>query len=375
MTIQALSRKQVFSLIKAVGTKRTVLVEGPHGGGKTSMHYEAQNDSAFKGYHFVDPIDCTQLSDGSVWMPDIDREKGVSRELPNERFGVSRRNQKGIDSAQPCFLTLDEILKTRQFIKDTLAPIAYERRIGGYHMPEGSIVLCLTNLSIEGLGDSMQPHLRDRVIVVKMRGPTAEEWIGDFAIPRGLNASLIAFVHMFPQVMHSFLDYMPGGLFAGKDQSKDNAYIFNPKLVQDKWCTARSLHACSDILDEADSLDADTLTAALCGTVGEPTAKEMSAFVRFGQEIPAFDLVVSDPKKCPLPKNPAAQIVQVFQFVTKVDNHSQASAVVKYVTRMQNEMQTLFANAVATSSRIIQFAQAEGFGKLMDENRIYYGSK
>lgn len=375
MTIEALSRRQVINLVKHVGPKRTILVQGPHGSGKTAIHYELQQDPAFADYLFVDPIDCTQLSDGSVWMPDIDREKGVSRELPNERFGVSADNQKGKNGAKPTFVTFDEILKTRQFIKDVLAPIVYEHRVGNYHMADGSIALCLTNLSVEGLGDSMQPHLRDRVIVVTMRGPTAEEWVNEFALVKGLHPSLIAFVHMYPQVMASFMDYQPGGKHAGKDQSKDNPYIFNPKLVQDKWCTARSLHACSDILDKQEYLDPVTLTAALAGTVGEPTAKDMSAFVRFGQEIPTFERVIDDPKKCPIPKNPTAQIVQVFQFITRAEERTQAAAVTTYVKRMASEMQTLFCNSVANSTRIIQFATAPGFGELMKDNKIFYSTK
>jgi len=71
----------------------------------------------FADHIHVDPIDCTQLSDGSVWMPDIDRECGVSRELPNERFGVSKTNQKGINGSRPAFIALDEIAKAKQYIK------------------------------------------------------------------------------------------------------------------------------------------------------------------------------------------------------------------------------------------------------------------
>jgi len=47
------------------------------------------------------PLIARQLSDGSVWMPDIDREMGVSRELPNERFGVNRDNQRVSTAVNP----------------------------------------------------------------------------------------------------------------------------------------------------------------------------------------------------------------------------------------------------------------------------------
>lgn len=83
MTQNLLSHKQVTNLIKAVGATRTVLIEGEAGSGKTAIAHEFKNDPFFANHVIVEPIDCTQLSDGSVWMPDIDREEGVSRELPN----------------------------------------------------------------------------------------------------------------------------------------------------------------------------------------------------------------------------------------------------------------------------------------------------
>lgn len=108
---QLLTFNQIVSLIKAVGDKRTIIVEGENGIGKTALFHALKKDVAFAEHIAVDPIDCTQLSDGSVWMPDIDRDNGISRELPNERFGVNKHNQKGINNAKPALIFLDEIAK------------------------------------------------------------------------------------------------------------------------------------------------------------------------------------------------------------------------------------------------------------------------
>jgi hypothetical protein len=110
------------------------------------------------------------LSDGSLFMPDIDRERGVSSELPNERLGVSKQNQRGVNGAKPTLITFDEVAKVPQYVKNMIAPIAYERRAGVCLRYRGrSIVIMATNLAVEGLGDSLQAHLRNRLIVVKMR--------------------------------------------------------------------------------------------------------------------------------------------------------------------------------------------------------------
>lgn len=370
-----LSASQVVSLIAAVGDKRTVIVEGENGIGKTALFHALRKLPKFVDHIAVQPIDCTQLSDGSVWMPDLDRENGVSRELPNERFGVSAFNQLGVNNSKPILVGLDEIAKAPQFIKNVLAPIIYERRVGNLSMPEGSVVVCFTNLSIEGLGDSIQAHLRNRLVFVKMRKPSCDEWV-KWATDNGVNPMIIAFVSNEPRVMQSFLEYEKGGMFEGKDLSKDNGFIFNPKSMQLAYATPRSLVAASDILDAGlGVLDDDTLEAALVGTVGATTAEALSSFIRFGREICEYSRVIKSPDTAPLSDNPTAQLIQVFQFVTRVADRTEAEAIVKYVWRMRAEMQSIFCNTVATSQRVALFATINEFGRMLAEHKIFFSTK
>jgi preprotein translocase subunit Sss1 len=372
---QFLSASQVVSLVAAIGDKRTVIVEGENGIGKTALFHALRKLPKFADHIAVQPIDCTQLSDGSVWMPDLDRENGVSRELPNERFGVSAFNQLGVNNSKPILVGLDEIAKAPQFIKNVLAPIIYERRVGNLSMPEGSVVVCFTNLSIEGLGDSIQAHLRNRLVFVKMRKPSADEWV-KWATDNGVNPMIIAFVSNEPRVMQSFLDYEKGGMFEGKDLSKDNGFIFNPKSMQLAYATPRSLVAASDILDAGlGVLDDETIEAALVGTVGATTAEALSSFIRFGREICEYSRVIKSPDTAPLSDNPTAQLIQVFQFVTRVADRTEAEAIVKYVWRMRAEMQSIFCNTVATSQRVAMFATINEFGRMLAEHKIFFSTK
>lgn len=367
-----LSAKQTADLIKNVGSKRTVLVQGENGIGKTALWQSLAQQPEFDDHIKIKPIDCTQMSDGSIWMPDIDREHGVSRELPNERLGVSKINQKGIEGARPVFGMFDEIAKIPQYVKNMIAPILYERRVGNYEMPEGSVWFAATNLSVEGLGDSLQAHLRNRLIVVKMRKPTVDEWINDFAIPRGLNPTLIACVEEYQQVFDSFTDYMEGGKFAGKDLDKDNPYIYNPKVVQDAYASPRSLHAASDLLDTMDSLDAHTTVRGLEGTVGRPFASVMDSFIRFGKQLPPINSIRANPETAPIPSNKIAQQVQIFQFITRTETREDAEAFTKYVMRLQPEIQSLFTRRIAESQRSGVYVSVTEFGKLLADNKIYY---
>lgn len=367
-----LNHRQVAALIKAVGHKRTVIVQGDMGIGKTALQNEFRKDPFFANYIIPLTVECTQLSDGDLGLLDLDREQGVSRSLPNIRFGVHKGNQLGVAGSKPLLVCFDEVGKIPQRIMNMIAAPLYERRFGEYQMPEGSITYGCTNLGAEGLGDSVPAHIRNRIIIVNMRKPTQKEWVQDFAIPANLAPELIAATEMFPKVFDSFTDYAPGGKYEQMTLEKDNAYIPNPQdAAQEQSVTPRSLHAASDVIASLRNTDCDdsVLQAALEGTVGAPFASQLTSFIRFGRDIPSFARVCADPDKTPLSENPTAQIVQVFQFITQMDDAAQVDAVCTYVGRMANEMQGLFINTVAGSGRVALATTSAKFGAMMIKNR------
>ena len=371
-TNEFLSFPQTLALIKAVGHTRTVIVMGENGVGKTSLHKALSQDPQFEQHHKLAPIDCTQLSDGSVWGPDIDRERGVYRELPNERLGLSNFNHRGVDGAKPVLGMFDEIAKIPQYVKNMIAPILYERRVGTLLMPEGSVWFAATNLSAEGLGDSLAAHLRNRLVVVKMRKPTVDEWINNFGIPNRLHPTLLACVQEYSQVFDSFVDYLEGGKFEGKDLEKDNPYIFNPRIVQEAYASPRSLHAASDVLYATEGLGDEIMRIALEGTVGKPFTSVMTSFIRFGQQLPPINQIKANPETATIPSNKIAQQVQVFQFISRAETREDAEAFVKYLSRLQPEIQSLFCRRVSESSRIGLFASVAEFGRMVSDNKIFY---
>jgi hypothetical protein len=292
-----------------------------------------------------------------------------------ERFGVHKTNQKGINGARPALVFLDEIAKARQYIKDVLAPIVYERRVGNYHMPEGSVVFCATNLATEGLGDSIQAHLRNRLIFVNMRKPTKDEWVA-WALERGVEPEMVAFAEEYPKLFDSFLDYESFGKFAGKEQEKDNSFIFNPRISQQAYATPRSLQAASDIVSIKDSVDDKTLQSALEGALGVATADALGAYIRFGRDNPDFSEVISNPAKAKIASSPVAQIVMAFKLITNTESREHAEAVTEYVARMRNEMQSLFCNTIANSTtKINYFVTVKPFQVMLAENKIYFSTK
>jgi hypothetical protein len=369
-----LSHNQVVSLIKAVGDKRTVLIMGENGIGKTSVHRTLCADPDFSTHFKVPPIDCTQLSDGSLFMPDIDRERGVSRELPNERLGISFNNQRGSMNQQPVMLFFDEVAKVPQFVKNMIAPVAYERRAGSMFMPDKSVVIMATNLAMEGLGDYLEAHLRNRIIVVYMRKPSLDEFMNDFAIPNKLNPILLACLEEHPEAFDSFIDYLSGGKHAGKDQSKDNPIIYNPSESQDAYATPRSFHAASDILDGMDRLDGTTLEQALNGAVGKAFTSILMSFIRFGQQVPSSADIKADPLNVPVPTNKLAQQIVVFRSISQTHTRDDAGAFTRYIRRLQPEMQSLFCRRVSHGAHAAMtlYCSINEFTQMMADNRIFY---
>lgn len=369
-----LSSAQIVNLIKMGPRTRTVFINGETGCGKSAIFHQLKQAPEFKNHKFVDVIDCTQLDIGSVWVPDLDREAGVSRELPNERFGVGPHNHRGMDGATPVVVFLDEFGKARQAIKDACAPIVYEHRLGWYQFPEGSLVIAATNLAAEGLGDDFQAHMRSRVAMLYMRKPTQKEWVQNFAIPHHLNPVLIAATEQMPKMFDSFLDYEANGPYAGKSMDRDNAMIFNPRAQQDAFFSPRTAHIASDWLNKRAEINDDVaLQATLEGVCGVPAAEHIMATLRFGDQLPSLERVLDDPMGAPLAKSPVAQIVQVFQFVTQIKSRTEVEAVMQYVGRMRTEMQGLLVNYVANSggSALVVWTTNSRFLTLLRELHQY----
>jgi hypothetical protein len=126
---------------------------------------------------------------------------------------------------------------------------------------------------------------------------------------------------------------------------------------------------------ERDNFDTDTLQALLAGTIGRAGAEVMGAYIRFGDETPAFSKIISSPATCPIPTNPVAQIITVLKCVTQTGNREEAEACTEYVARNRNELQSMFCNNIANSVRASLFVTVKPFQQMMNDNKIYFTTK
>jgi hypothetical protein len=210
------------------------------------------------------------------------------------------------------------------------------RRLGDVPVPPGSIVFMTGNHSSDGVGDKIKAHTVNRLSRLDVRKPTAEEWL-EWAVSSGkIDGVVMAFVNQYPHVMASYLD----------EGQEDNPNIFNPKKQQHAYASPRSFERASNIIAQRDKFDSDTLIAALSGTVGEATARDMEASIAYKDQLPSWENITKNPKGAPIPESTGACAVMVYGAITKITKESM-TPFMEYLSRMEMEWQATFVINVA----------------------------
>lgn len=313
--------KQAATLIASTPSVR-YLLRGEPGIGKSSL-LRLIAEKAGMDYAY---IDVPNLDLGDVAMPVVDHATKTTRYYPNARFKL----QEG----KPVCTMLDEFSKGADPVKNMLHPMLEKAnpRLGDVPVPEGSIVFLTGNLTTDSVGDSLKAHSLNRIAVLHVAKPTAEEWI-EWAINKGSIApEIIAWVNQFPHAMASYLDGGQG----------DNPYIFNPKKPQSAFVSPRSLETASDIVNARTQNDAESIIAALSGTLGEAAARDIQAYIEFADQLPTWEATIADPKNTNVPTSPGACAIVVFGAISRIDKQS-ITPFMEYMQRFSPEWQAVFA--------------------------------
>lgn len=277
------------------------------------------------------PIDVPNLDLGDAAMPVVDKEHMVTNYAPNARFKLT--------FGKPVVIMLDEFTKGAEPVKNMLHPLfeASNRRLGDVLLPPGSIVFLTGNLGSDGVGDSLKAHSKQRVSVLHVRKPNAEEWLTWAAQSNKIDPSVMAWVNAFPHCLASYLE---------GDQN-ENLYIFNPKRAGQEACVSpRTLERASNIVRERAKISSNALIAGLAGTIGESAARDMEAYIAYQDDIPAWGAMVKDPKNTRVPEDPGACSVLIYRAIAKVTADTINQFMI-YLDRFEPEWQAAFAINVA----------------------------
>lgn len=323
------SLKEFEEAIAAVGGDVTIIGQGEMGIGKSSVLYALGGRMP---EHALSYIDCTLLDLGDIALPYTDVINGtkVTKFAPNARF----RMHEG----KPVIIMLDEIGKALRSVKNVLLTLMLEHRIGDHYLPAGSIVFGTTNLITDGVGDMLEAHARNRVALVTVRKPNADEWIA-WAMNNDIDPTVITWVKQYPHALASYTD----------GAQEDNPYIFIPaKAGQSAVVTPRSLEKASHIVKKRRELGDSLTVALLAGAIGESAARDMQAFLSIADELPSWESIIERPDNVRVPEDTIARCLLVFSAVTRVTKES-LTPWMAYVQRFESEWQALFATSVMKS--------------------------
>lgn len=348
---QTVSLKEAAELVIACGNVNTLHFQGEPGIGKSSML--ATIAAAFPN-HLSAYIDGTQLDLGDTGMPVVVKEGDtwVTHYAPNARFLLQYN--------KPVIIMLDELTKAPRPVQNMLMPLILEHRFGDVPLPEGSIVFSTGNMSQDNVGDAMQPHGRNRLSIMTVRKPDAEEWI-PWATDNDVAPEIVAFIHQYPHVLASYMD-------AGQ---ADNPYIYNPKKQQMQFATPRSLAKAGNIVKQRARLSDNALTAALDGTIGAPASRDLMAFLHVAMKLPTRSAIIAGPLKADVPDMPMGQIILALGAAQWCDEET-IDKWMKYNERLMAEVQALFATTIIRSSRAKIATSCKAFAAWAVKNNFLF---
>jgi len=323
----ALNLDRCVKLIASIGKKRTVLLQGDIGNGKSSTIHTL---ASMLPTHTPCYFDCTTKDLGDITIPNIaklDDGTGYVTYLTNEELGAHHN--------KPIILMIDEFGKANTAVKNALLRLMLERKIGSYSLHPDSIVYATTNKGSEGVGDLLQAHQCNRICLVQVLKSDAQTII-EHGINNDWDTSVLGWTKDNPNVLQPFEEV--------KDP-EENPYIFHPRAQRTAFVTPRSLEASSDILKERDHLDDITLTAALIGTIGERGATDLMSFVKLADQLPSLQSIKDDPKNAKVPDSASAICMVVYRTLANLER-SWINAWMDYLPRLDTEAQGLFAQGV-----------------------------
>ena len=261
MPIQV-NQEELSDILFTVAPTRPVFIWGAPGIGKSALVEKFADDV---GMECVSLLGSQLAPEDIIGIPRITDE--VSEFLP----------PKMIARKEPYVLFLDELNACSQEVQKAFYSLIYERRIGEYHLPEGSVVI--------GAGNRMQDHaivktmssaLINRMFHVQLK-VNAEKWL-DWAYTEGIHPWITEYITIRPEHLFS-----------------------TPPKTEEPFSTPRSWHMLSDLLKEYEkstgTVSQETLKMLSYGCVSSSHAGMFVAFTKqLGNKNLLSDIIKGDAK-------------------------------------------------------------------------------
>lgn len=216
----------------------------------------------------------------------------------------------------PSIVFLDELPQGSDSVQTALFQLCRDRRIGAYKLPQDAIIIAAGNRTTDRSGAK-----------------------------RVLQALNNRFLHLNFDV--DLDDWSQWALESGKISPAVLAFIrFRPGLLMDfepdkrEFPTPRTWEYVSTYMGYEATTDEDTEFESISGLVGEGAASEFTGFLRIWRNLPNIDGIIIDPKKSPVPDDPAT----LFAVATALANRASEENfghILTYANRMPPDYQVI----------------------------------
>ena len=351
---KSVSIKELRKLIPLIAENLTVVVQSEPGCGKTSLLSMIAEDNGDK---WRSPTDGTSIEGDKFDYIYVDCPvkdmSDIGMTIPNHatkqlEYYVSSLFNLGDN--KPKYILLDELMKAPKLLQIVFTRMMLERMAGDRALPKGSRLFATSNNASDGVGDSMLAHAGNRVCIMEMSKPTANEWLEWAGYPQNAISRVVrAFVSMFPRCMASYKE---------GDAQKDNPYIFKPNSGVMSFVSPRSLAKCDVIVRNRDTLGENATEVALAGTIGHSAAADMAAFMAMEKTLVDVKDIIKAPSTVAVPKEISAQLMIMFQAVDVLDTQDELTKFMEFVERIpSNEIQGVFFTMMLRNQKSIKLAR------------------
>lgn len=284
---------------------RTICIEGPPGGGKTTIVHEVGNEMDIPVVELHMP---TMLVE-DFGIPDIlsseDKTKFNYR-MPYWYPIKGKAPERGI-------LLFDDRNQAGADLQKVMANICQSRHLHGVPLPDGWMVASTGNRQVDRAGaNRVLGHLRNRETVYELEThlDDSTQWM----IDHNVRAEVISFLRFRPGLLHDY------------DPQRDS----NPSPRS--W-----VEGISDVLGQ---VKPDAEFESFKGAVGEGAAAEFVGFVRIYRKLPNPDNILLNPTTANVPTDPATLYALAGALANRA-TESNMDRMVTYCERMPPEFSVL----------------------------------
>lgn len=313
--------------------RRTVVIEGPPGGGKTTIVKEVARELG---------IPCTEVhlptmlvEDFGILFPDKDSDK-LTYKLP---YWFPVEGQAPPDG----ILLFDDRNQASPELQKVLANICQARSLHGYKLPNGWQVVSTGNRQKDRAGaNRILSHLRNRETVIELE-THVDDWTS-WALDHNVKPEVIAFIRFRPDLLHSF------------DPS------FDVNATPRSW-----VEGVSTVLGV---VPPDVEFECFKGAVGEGPAAEFVGFLRVYRELPDINNIIKNPLNAQIPQDYITLYALVTSLVYYTDTDNFAS-ICSYINRLNPEFSVLYMSLVIKKNPSLTTTQTFAQWAIKNQNVLF----